>query len=261
VPAAAEDGWGINFAHQGDLIFATWYTNDSAGNPWWLTMLTTRTSATSNVYSGPVYVDTGPPFNNFVGAGTPTAVGIGTLTFTDKDNGVLSYAVGAGGGNVQQIKQITRFQLNPQGTPPSCVYTTSPQFKAATNYQDLWWAASGTESGWGINFAHQANQIYATWYTYGTNNQPVWLAALVTQTSGQQFTGQLLEVSGPRYDAYDKTKRNPPLVVGTMTLNFTTGNAGTLVYQTNGTGGLPAVTQTKTLSRFLFGPNAATICH
>ena len=263
VPAAAEDGWGINFAHQGDLIFATWYTYDSTGKPWWLTMLTTRTSATSNVYSGPVYVDTGPPFNAFVGSGTPTAVGIGTITFTDRDNGVLSYAVGAGGGNVQQIKQITRFQLNTPGSnPPVCTYgaTSTSALKQASNYQDLWWAASGTESGWGINFAHQGSQIYATWYTYAPNNQPVWLAALATQTTGQQFSGQLLQVSGPRFDAYDKTQRNPPLVVGSMTLNFTNGNAGTLSYTTNGTGGLPAVTQTKTVTRFLFGPSAATLC-
>ncbi len=125
VPNGAETEWGINFAHQGDQIFATWYTYDSNGNPWWMSMLTARTSPTSNVYSGPVYVDTGPAFNNFVGSGTPTQVGTGTLTFTDADNGVLSYAVVAGGANVQQVKTITRFSLNPQAASPVCVYGTN----------------------------------------------------------------------------------------------------------------------------------------
>ena len=44
----AESGWGINFAHQGDQIFATWYTYDTAGRAWWLSMLAARTSPMSN---------------------------------------------------------------------------------------------------------------------------------------------------------------------------------------------------------------------
>ncbi len=170
VPAAAEDGWGINFAHQGDQIFATWYTYDSAGNPWWMSMLTARTSPTSNVYSGPVYTDTGPAFNAFTGTGVPTQVGIGTLTFTDRDNGVLSYGVVAGGGNVQQIKQITRFQLNTLTNPPVCAYgaATTSQLKQATQLsRTCGGCPNGVESGWGINFAHQGTQLFATWYTYG----------------------------------------------------------------------------------------------
>ncbi|MGC1818702.1 MAG: S8 family peptidase, partial [Casimicrobiaceae bacterium] len=38
---------------------------------------------------------------------------------------------------------------------------------AAPNYQGLWWASpAGSESGWGINFAHQGDVIFATWFTY-----------------------------------------------------------------------------------------------
>ena len=191
MPNGAEDEWGINFAHQGDQIFATWYTYDTAGNPWWLSMLTARTSPTSNVYSGPVYMDTGPAFNAFVGSGAPTQVGIGTLTFTDKDNGVLAYGVAAGGGNVQQIKTIQRFQLNPQAPSPVCTYSALPARlqRRSTNYQDLWWVATGTESGWGINFAHQGTLLFATWYTYGPNNQPMWLSVLAPgQARAATFT-------------------------------------------------------------------------
>jgi hypothetical protein len=263
VPNGAENGWGINFAHQGDQIFATWYTYDSAGNPWWMSMLTARTSPTSNIYTGPVYVDTGPAFNNFVGSGTPVQVGAGTLTFTDADNGVLSYGVIAGGGNVQQVKTIQRFRLNGALPTPACTYavTTAKTFSHATNYQDLWWVASGTESGWGINFAHEGNLLFATWYTYGPNNQAMWLSVLAQSANGgTTFTGPLLQTSGPRYDAYDKTKENPPLQVGTATFAFTNGNAATMSYTITGQGGLPSVTQSKVLSRFLFGPGAATIC-
>ena len=37
-PAESESGWGINFAHQGDVIFATWFTYDASGKAWWLSM-------------------------------------------------------------------------------------------------------------------------------------------------------------------------------------------------------------------------------
>jgi len=46
----------------------------------------------------------------------------------------------------------------------------------APNYQGLWWAApAGVESGWGINFAHQGDQVFATWYTYDTSGEAWWL--------------------------------------------------------------------------------------
>ena len=35
-PAGSESGWGINFTHQGDTIFATWFTYDLDGKPLWL---------------------------------------------------------------------------------------------------------------------------------------------------------------------------------------------------------------------------------
>ncbi len=42
-PADSESGWGINFAHQGDVIFATWFTYDLTGKAWWLSMTADKT--------------------------------------------------------------------------------------------------------------------------------------------------------------------------------------------------------------------------
>ncbi len=43
---------------------------------------------------------------------------------------------------------------------------SSPALAAVTNYQGLWWnAPAGSESGWGINFAHQGDTLFATWFT------------------------------------------------------------------------------------------------
>jgi len=108
-PANSESGWGINITQQGAVIFATWFTYDSAGKGQWIVMAqgTQGTGASSNSWSGTLYKTTGPAFSaatfdpNQVNA---TQVGTGTFTFTDASNGTFSYTV----NSVSQSKAITR---------------------------------------------------------------------------------------------------------------------------------------------------------
>ncbi len=255
---AAESGWGVNFAHQGDQIFATWYTYDTSGKPWWLSMLASRNPQGGNRYTGDIYVDVGPPFNTYLGTGVATKVGTGALSFVDANTGSLSYTVTAGGAtNVQQTKAITRFNLG--GAQPACTYSASPNLAAATNYQDLWWLS--TESGWGINFAHQGTQIFATWYTYGSDNAPLWLSALMQrQGTTNVYSGQLYRTFGPRFDSYKTSDEAPTQLEGTASVTFADGDHATFAYATNGAGGLPAVSQSKSIMRFLFAAPAGTVC-
>jgi hypothetical protein len=258
-----ESGWGINFAHSGDQVFATWYTYDTTGKAWWLSMLANRTTTSS--YSGSIYVDSGPPFNNFVGTGTPMPVGNGTLTFSDANNGTFAYSLNAGTGGsampVVQTKAIARYDLG-TGAQPTCTYSATPlNYAAAANYQDLWWAANGTESGWGVNFAHQGNSVFATWYTYDVDGTPLWLSALMQRTgTSNVYAGSLLRTLGPRFDNYTTSDLKPAQNVGTATLTLASGNSATFNYVTNGTGGLPAVNQTKSIVRFAFTPMGGTVC-
>jgi len=260
----AESGWGINFAHQGDRIFATWYTYDTTGKAWWLSMLTNKTAGST--YSGPVYVDTGPPFNSFVGTGNAMPVGKGTLTFGDANNGTFTYTLNAGTGGssvpVVQTKSIARYDLY-NGAQVSCAFDPAANLALATNYQDLWWEASGTESGWGINFAHQGDRVFLTWYTYDSDGAPLWLSALTLRVGTSNiYTGPLLRTSGPRFDNYKASDVVQPIpTVGTATLTFVNGNAATFNYTTNGSGGLPpGVSQTKPIVRFAF-TTGGTVCH
>jgi len=254
-----ESGWGINFAHPDNRVFATWYTYDTAGKAWWLSMLADRTPGNPNAYAGRINVDSGPPFNNFVGKGVPVDVGSGTLTFTDANNGSFSYTV----NGTAQIKTISRYNLG-TGPQPTCTYSaTTPNFAAATNYQDLWWVANGAEDGWGINFAHQGNTVFATWYTYDVDGTPLWLSALAPLVAGTTnvYSGALYRTAGPRFDAYV----GPPAsktIVGTATLTFSDGNHATFAYNTNGAGSLPSVSppQSKQVTRFPFGPAGGTLC-
>ena len=100
-PAASESGWGINFAHQADTIFASWFTYDAGGKGLWLVMTAPKTAP--NTYAGTLYSTTGPAFNAvpFNPAGVvPTAVGNGTITFTDANDGSFAYTV----NGIKQVK-------------------------------------------------------------------------------------------------------------------------------------------------------------
>ena len=253
-----ESGWGINLAHQGNQIFATWYTYDTAGKAWWLSMLASRTAGEN--FNGVIYTTSGPPFNNNTNQTyflPPTPVGNGTLSFTDGNNGSFTYSVNS--NSVTQTKPLARYDLG-AGAQPTCVYSaTTPDFAAATNYQDLWWVANGAESGWGVNFAHQGDTIFATWYAYDASNAPLWLSALVTR-NGAAYTGTLYRTSGPTFNAYDSSKW-VRTAVGSASIVFADGNHATFGYTTDGQGGVPAVSQTKQVTRFPFAAAGGTVCH
>ncbi len=150
---AAEPG-GDQLRASGDHIFATWYTYDTSGHAWWLSTLATETS--DSTFEGPIYVNSGPPFNNYIGMGVPNAIGNGTLTFTDANNGSFDYTVKPMMSRTTQTKAITRFDLG-TGPQPTCNYSdTTPDFEAASNYQDLWWVPNGAESGWELTLHTRA---------------------------------------------------------------------------------------------------------
>ncbi len=244
-PANSESGWGINFDHQGDKIFATWFTYDAAGKAWWLVM--TAPKGAGNTYTGTLYKTTGSGYDaaTFTG-GAPVEAGTGTLTFTDANNATLAYNVT---GFPPQTKSLTRQVFGPL---PSCVSASAPDFAATTNYQGLWWNAA--ESGWGINFAHQGTTIFASWFTYDVDGTPLWLVATLTKGAGETFTGKLYRMTATPFGATPFVA-NAPLEVGAATLTFANGNSATFNYT------IGAVSRTKTISRQLFAPPAGTVCN
>jgi len=248
-PAGSESGWGINLAHQNDVIFATWFTYDATGKAWWLSM--TANATTSNIYSGTLYQTHGPAFSAVPfspAAVTATPVGTGTLTFSDTGNGSFSYTV----NGIQQTKPITRQVFGPL---PSCAFGSAMPLAQATNYQDLWWAApAGAESGWGVNFTQQGDTIFATWFTYDTDGSPLWLSATANKSSAGVFTGTLYRTTGPAFNALPFSPSQVVATpVGTLTLSFASGDTATFAYVVNG------VSQSKTITRQVFR-TPGTLC-
>ena len=77
--------------------------------------------------------------------------------------------------------------------------SVSPQAPAVLNFQGMWWAApAGIESGWGINFAHQGNVIFATWFTHDLNGKAWNVSMTLFQTGPNAFAGTVHLTRGRR---------------------------------------------------------------
>jgi predicted dienelactone hydrolase len=247
-PPGSESGWGIDLAHQGDVIFAAWFTYDETGSALWLVMTAYKT--TDGVYSGTLYRTTGPPYSAFSfdpSLVTRTVVGMGTLTFTGPNDGTFNYTV----GGITQTKSITR---EIYGALPTCTFGSQPNLALATNYQDLWWNPS--ESGWGISLTQQSNIIYAVWFTYDRQQgTPLWVAATATPTSQPGvYAGTLYRTSGP---AFSTVPFDPAHVtrmpVGSATFTFADGNNASFAYELFG------ISQIKNITREVF-QDPGTVC-
>lgn len=100
-----ENGWGLSITQQGALTFAAWYTYDRAGRATWYVLQSDAWSG--NTLTGPILRVAADPLlaRDFSAARTTsTAVGTGTLSFTDAGHGTFSYTV----DGVTQEKAIER---------------------------------------------------------------------------------------------------------------------------------------------------------
>jgi hypothetical protein len=247
-PAGSESGWGISLAHQGDIIFATWFTYDLTGKAWWLSMIARKTAP--GAYTGALYATVGPAFNTVPfnpSQVTQTQVGTGTLTFSDANDGTFAYTV----NGISQMKSITRQVF---GALPVCA-TATTNLTAATNYTDLWWdSPAGSEAGWGINLAQEGTTIFATWFTYGQDGTPLWLSVTASNTTPGMYAGTLYRSTGPAFNALPFNPADVVLTsVGTATFTFVDGNDATFAYDVNG------VQQVKSITRQVF-QSPGTLC-
>ena len=251
--ADSESGWGLNLAHQGNVIFATWFTYDLTGKGLWLSMTANLASATAttNVYTGTLLQSSGPAFDSVPfnpALVRSAAVGTGKLTFTDTDTGSFAYTF----NGITQTKPIARLVFGPL---PTCTFGILADLTQAFNYQDTWVAApAGAESGWGVNLTQQGDTIFATWFTYAHDRSPLWLVVTAPKTGPGIYAGTLYQTAGPPFNAvpFDPT-RVVLTAVGNATFTFTDGNNGSFEYTVNGE------SQTKTITRqVLVAPG--TVC-
>jgi serine protease len=248
-PAESEAGWGIDFAHQGEVIFATWFTHDANGTAWYMTMTAFQTGP--NTFAGSLVRTTGPaldaPFDpNQV---QRIEVGSGTISFGDGGNGTFSYIV----NGISQTKSITRQVFGPV---PTCTWGAQSNLALATNYTDMWWQP--TESGWGVHVTQQGDTLFAAWFTYDFTGAALPLTATLNKVATGVYSGTLIKTSGPPFSAVPWDKNAVTRTeAGTATISFANGNAATFAFTVNDGG--RTTTQTKSITRQVFRA-PGTVC-
>jgi len=132
------------------------------------------------------------------------------------------------------------------------------------DFTDLWWNPS--EPGWGMNVIHQNGIIFATLYVYDAAGTPHFFSGSETRGTGTSFTGPLYETRGTNFavNPYNAGAYGAS-AVGTITINFSTANSGTLTYNVGGTNVSKSITRfafaTDNLSgNYLGGLTAASNC-
>lgn len=250
-PATIESGWGINVSQQDGALFLTWFTFAADGSPWWIVAQAQKTIG--DTYSGSAFSGTGPAFSSVPFLPSQVvANGVGTLslTFTDTTHAIFSYTING-------IAQTKAIELQVFGSSiPTCTWSATANLAAATNYQDMWWAApAGVESGWGLNIAHQGDSIFATWFTFGADGKPMWLVFGAPKVADKLYKGSVVTGTGPPLGTVPFIPANVKAsVVGDATLTFIDGNRATFAYTIFG------VSQTKSITREIYGSAGGTVC-
>ena len=255
---SGESGWGLSVAHQGDVIFAVWYTFDRDGSPTWFVMPNAQLmgedmgdmtgmgdmemmmgmSVNPPIFTGALYR---PSMLN--GKLVMTEVGLGTLMFKAKEDAVFAYTVGSVAGS----KKISKMIYAPEGQ--SCALGGA---KGATdNYQDLWF--NPADNGWGVNIAHQGNIIFGTYFTYDSTGKNEWYVVPdAMKTGAAAYAGTLARATGPAYDAAWDASKVHVEAVGSGTFRFDAPGASFNAVR----GG---VVQTRSMQRMQFAA-PATVC-
>ena len=107
-PPNGESGWGLNIAHQGNILFITWFTYDTDGKATWF--VGSDIEKTGNAtYSGTLYKTFGPPMTASPwdpSKVTRMPVGSATLTFRDDDNGTFAHTVSGASGSKAISREV-----------------------------------------------------------------------------------------------------------------------------------------------------------
>ncbi len=104
---ASQNGWGVAINQQYRMLFAVWYTYDTAGRPTWF-VVPGGTWTAANVYTGTAYRTSG---SGWLGAAydasrfQPQPVGNVTFTFTDLHNATMAYQVDGLSGTLSIVRQ------------------------------------------------------------------------------------------------------------------------------------------------------------
>lgn len=217
----SESGWGLSLTEQGDVIFAAWYTYDSAGEATWLVMsacTANATGCTGDIFEVNGGTALGTPWR--AGATLVNKVGTGSFVFTGDNAGRFDYTVRGIAGTRDIARQ-------------SVATGTSVAGSAANNTSGMWWNVD--ESGWGMTLTQDAGNIFGVVFTYDSRGKPVWYVASNCAVSGDACAGTLYQTRGGKPPEQAWAGANIVATdVGHMNLSFFGNRLASLRPQING---------------------------
>jgi len=245
---ADEPGWGVSIAQQGAGLFPVWYTYGNDGRPIWYVggVLTLQADGS---YRGPAYRTSGRRFDQIAGDVGSVATEVGSLRLRPRADGGLDFATTIGGAS--QTRRIERIGF---GRLPACRFKEGSRADSA-NRSDIWW--NPRESGWGVYLTEQDRTLIVSWYTYGSDGQPMWLLGTLSRDAAGAFAGPLTRPqSGTPFGQINGSAATsfPVPSVGSARVEFVDGERAVFRYSLDG------VSQSKDIERLVYSAAGLSDC-
>lgn len=243
----SEAGWGLFIFDQGNLLAPAWFTYDSDGEPTWF-LASGALAQADGSFRGDLFRFTGVPLAQITGAAIESSRQVGTLglRFIGEDGLQFDYSV----DGVSQSKSMTRFPFGSRQL--ACRPAAEPGRQRSSNYSDVWWGGESS-SGWGLFINHLDDALFAVWYTYDVDREPLFLVLSTTRQADGSFAGEVFrQANGTPFSMIaDAPPSATASAIGRASFRFSDGGNGVFSYT------LGAVVQSKSISRLLVGTVAS----
>lgn len=111
-----------------------------------------------------------------------------------------------------------------------------PALAQAQDHTDMWWTPA--ESGWGVNVVQAGNNLWLTFFVYGSDRKPTWYSAYLAW-DGARYSGTLYATQGSYFAGpWNPAEHPEATVAGSASFIPSSINAfeATLTYTVNGAG-------------------------
>ena len=210
----ADPGWGVFIDQQGIVAFAALFTHDAAGDPTWYSMSSGMRQPDGS-FSGVLYRTRGPAT---LALGDIVPVGIMRITPDTVGNAKLLYVI----DGQSRTRVLERFVFD--AAPRECGWGVGAAKASASsaNFTSLW--SDPREQGWGVAISQQGATAFGVLFNYDAQNRPTWsIMSNGRRQPNGHFTGELYRAKRGRIDS-----------VGSLALDFTSGESGSVAYRVDG---------------------------
>jgi hypothetical protein len=157
----SENGWGVAITQHREMLFATLFVYDDAGDARWFVMPSGRWSADGTAFTGDLFRPRSP--QSSIGPYDPSrfdiGAPIGTLRLIPSSSDAIRMEYTVDG--VSGAKALTRIPFGPVDAAP------------AVRRDDLWWEGP-SKNGTGIVIAQQHRTLFALEFAYDALGEPAW---------------------------------------------------------------------------------------